>query len=119
MVKQVIVVNMKVPFPIGRFAAQSCHASLNAVLSMGKWLNKHTWCMDGIIPEVKNWLDLEPTKVVCKEFGEDELMALYSSAKNKGLPVGIMRDDGYLTAIAIGPALNIDIDPITRDLSLL
>ncbi len=119
MVKQVIVVNMKVPFPIGRLDAQSCHACGNAILSMGRWLNKSTFIIDGVKPEIRKWMDEEPTKVVCKEWGRDALMALYTEAKAKGLPCGMEEDDGFLTAIAIGPTFNMDIDPITKDLSLL
>lgn len=119
MVKQVIIVNTKVPMSIGRLAAQGAHASIAIFLDKGKWKDDTTFEISDLNSDMKYWMDESFTKVVLKTHGKGKLLRLADKAKRDNLPVSIIEDDGYTTAIAIGPCPNSLVDPITRKLSLL
>ena len=119
MVKQVIVVNMKVPMGIGRLAAQAAHASIGVFLDKGCWNTNGSFEISNISDAMKYWMDESFTKVVLKEWGEQKLINLVDKAKELNLPTYIMEDDGHLTAIAIGPGESEVIDYVTGKLTLL
>jgi peptidyl-tRNA hydrolase len=101
MIKQVIVLNMEVPFPLGRFSAMAAHASVGAVLEAD-----HT--------------DKEMfTKIITKTWGEDALHKLQKKAAHLGLPSKLVEDDGYVAALAIGPDHSEKIDKVTGHLVLI
>ena len=118
MVKQVIVLNMAVPMSIGRLAAQGAHASILAILNQGSW-NKNTFTIQDASSELKYWMKESFTKVFVKAWGFDSLFKLNAKATALGISSVYMEEDGYTTALAIGPHLSSKIDEITKDLPLL
>lgn len=120
---QKIIVNLDIPMSIGRIAAQAAHASWLSVLNHSEWVHQ-----DGIDelriktngkPDLHFWLKESFTKVMLRGFGDDMLLELKSKAEQAGLSIGLMEEDGHLTALAIGPNLSEDIDKITKGLHLL
>ena len=75
----------------------------------------------------QEWLEGVFTKVVCYVETEDELRALYQKAQEAHLPCSLIEDNGMtefhgvktVTAIAIGPAEDLYLRPITGHLPLL
>jgi len=73
------------------------------------------------------WLAGIFTKVCCRADSEEELLEIYEKAKAAGLPCCLITDAGKTefhgvptnTAVAVGPAMPEDIDPITGHLKLL
>jgi peptidyl-tRNA hydrolase len=102
-IKQVIVINMASKMPLGRLLAQAMHASTLNIIDRGKWDgDKLTIDATGDFP-LKKWLGEQFTKVVCKAWGEDQLLTIRDKAIKKGVHVSMMREDGEMTAIALGP----------------
>ena len=117
--KQVIVIRRDIKMGKGKAAAQAAHASCEAVmrvLSSGdpKWLR---W--------LEEWRGSGQEKVVLRVESEEELIAIYNKALDKGLPCSLVVDAGKTqlkpgtkTAVAIGPAPEELIDEITGHLKL-
>jgi len=114
--KQAIVVRTDIKMSKGKLAVQVAHASLIAAFKAyeryREWFEK--------------WWSSGQKKVVLKGGGEKDLMDLANKAREKDLPVSIVRDAGLtelepgtLTAIAIGPAPSKLIDDVTGELKLL
>jgi len=118
MVKQVLIVNMDTPMSVGRLAAQACHASIQVFLNIGKW-SENNFCINNVSDSMQYWMKESFTKVVCKVWGKEKLKELYEQAVSLKLPASIIEDDGYVTAVAIGPDDSKNINPLTRDLILL
>jgi PTH2 family peptidyl-tRNA hydrolase len=128
--KQVIVMKK---FPkarnmrTGKYIAQGAHASLGAVLSLGKMDDE---CQNLIIPLhnpfVYEWLIGRFTKVTCYVETDDELAAIYNAAKDAGIPTVLITDAGLtefnsvptLTAVGVGPDDEEKINKITGHLPL-
>ena len=98
----------------GKMVAQGAHASLKATLDN---IND---------PDIKWWLDNGMKKICVYCNSEDELTDLHKQALAAKLPCSIILDAGHtefnkptLTAVAIGPAKDSEIDKITKDLKLL
>ena len=111
--KQAIVLNASLKMGKGKAAAQASHASLEA---FQKTLENAR----------EEWRESGMEKVVLKVSSEKELLALYDKAKRKKLPCALIRDAGHtqvpagsITACAIGPADEREIDEITGELKLL
>jgi PTH2 family peptidyl-tRNA hydrolase len=109
--KQVIVVRADLKMGKGKLAAQVSHASLTAADKS---------------PYKKQWVKEGQKKTVLKCGGEKELMRLFQSAKDAGLPVSLIEDagrtqleSGTKTCVGIGPAPEEDVDKITGRLKLL
>lgn len=102
-VKQVIVVNLAAPMELGRLVAQACHSAVLNVLSRGSW-NEDTFSLTTQDFALKWWMKEQFTKVVCKAWGDDQMLAIKKEAEDNGLYVAMMQEDGYITSIAIGPA---------------
>ena len=126
--KQVLVMK-KFPkalnMPVGKYVSQGAHASLGAVLKMGK-LDEYGDNL--IIPLynvfVRDWLLGSFTKVTLYVETDEELTALYHAANSAGLPTALITDSGRtifagvptMTALGIGPGGSEEIDKITGHL---
>lgn len=117
MVKQVIVVNMAANMGIGRLAAQISHASVGALIKQGAF-EGDTFKLE-TDRYTKHWIQESFTKVVVKDWGNEKLEELKSKAEERGLPYFLMNEDGWNTALAIGPAENWRIQEITGEHILL
>jgi peptidyl-tRNA hydrolase len=102
-VKQVIVVNMAVPFPLGRLMAQIAHASMLNIVNRGTW-NGDKFSIDADDLALRFWLKDHYTKVVCKAWGKEQMMKIKAEAEKRKLYVALMEEEGFITALAIGPA---------------
>jgi len=114
-VKQVIVVRKDLGMKPGKIAAQSAHASLEA-LEKAKKKNPE---------KVKEWRETGMEKVILKVTSEKELLEIFMAAK-KELPTALIKDAGRTqvkagsaTCIGIGPAEENKIDKYTGRLKLL
>lgn len=113
MYKQVIVVRSDLKMSPGKLSAQVAHASLSSAGAADK-KTLAAWEAEG------------SKKVVLKVSGMNGLHDLKVKAKDLGLPCFLVRDAGHtqlepgtVTCLGIGPAKEIEIDKITKDLKLL
>jgi len=110
--KQAIIVRADLKMGKGKIAAQTAHASIEA---MGK-ADETT---------VAEWKQQGMKKVVLKVQSEKELLELFMRAKRE-LPCALIKDagltqieSGTATAVGIGPAEESKIDKFTKGLKLL
>jgi peptidyl-tRNA hydrolase len=115
--KQVIVCNMAVPFPIGRMFAQCAHASVMAVTDQGRWENGTLEIQTD--PSTEDWIRGNFTKVVVKAWGCEKLRDIYDRARYEKIPCSLMEEEGYVTAVALGPASSKTLHPLTHQLALM
>ncbi len=116
MYKQIIVIRTDLKMGKGKLAAQSSHASLGAYKKASR---TH--------PEiVKDWEMEGQEKVVLKVSGEEELFDYLQRAKDKDIPVEVIRDagrtqiaPGTITCFAAGPWKEEELDEIFGKLKLL
>ncbi len=97
----------------GKIAAQVAHASLDAYKRAST-------------TQKAEWEDNGAKKVVLKANTLEELFNIYNAAKKLHLPCSLIKDagktevkQGTVTAVAIGPAKEEDIDKITGKLKML
>ena len=129
--KQVIVMKK---FPkdrnmrTGKYIAQGAHASLGALLSIGRIdHNNQTLVIPLHNPFVYHWITGRFVKIAVYVETDEELLAINAAAKEAGLPTALITDAGLTefagiptkTCCAIGPEWSDDIDKITGHLSLL
>ncbi len=114
--KQSIVVRTDIKMGKGKTCAQVAHASLEAALEAMR--RKPEW--------FEEWRRQGQKKVVLKVNSEKELLEVFEKAKALGLPVALIRDAGLtqlepgtLTAVAVGPAPEEEVDKVTGKLKLL
>jgi len=114
-IKQVIVVRKDLGMKTGKIAAQSAHASIEA-LSKTEKKDPQT---------ASEWRESGMPKVVLKVNSEKELLELFMEVKNE-LPAALIKDAGRTqvkpgspTCIGIGPAEEAKIDKYTSKLKLL
>lgn len=113
--KLVILMRTDLGMGKGKMVAQGAHATSKATRSVGNSSNYNPWLVDG-----------EP-KIVLKVSSKEQLMELVKRAGNAKLPTGFIVDAGLtkfqgtatLTCGWIGPAVDAQIDHITKDLKLL
>lgn len=113
--QQVIVVRKDLNMRKGKMIAQSCHASVKAVIE-----NQHDY-------RVKRWLSDAFTKICVSVDSEEELLTVYGKAKLADMICTIIEDSGLtefhgvptLTCCAIGPATKSELQDITGSLKLL
>ncbi len=130
MIKQVIVVRKDLNMRKGKIAAQVAHASMKVFFDLR--INTFLYISEGIyIPlneEMREWVDGLFTKIVVSCNSEEELIDIYSKARNiKELPCCMIVDSGLTefhnqptrTVVAIGPAEEEKINAITGHLKLL
>lgn len=113
MYKQIILIRQDLRLPKGKAAAQSAHASVEAVLKSDPQIVK-LWRAEGM------------AKIVLKVKDQKELVKLFQQAKDHNLTAALITDAGRTviapgtkTAVAIGPDHEEKIDPLTENLSLL
>lgn len=110
--KQVIVARRDLGMGTGKVAAQVAHASLDAYEKADD-------------DAAREWKSGGQPKIVVRADDEETLLELTEQARRAGLVHALVRDagrtqldPGTVTALAIGPGREADIDPITGDLPL-
>lgn len=126
--KQVILVRTDINMNRGKIASQVAHASLGAILNYGFRVDQNNYVLNiGDNEYIHNWMDDKFTKICLEVTSEENLLELYSKAKEKGLNVSLIEDDGRTvfngvktkTCCAIGPDNPEIINEITGHLHLL
>ena len=115
-VKQAIIVRSDLELGTGKLAGQVAHAS---VAGYRKVLSQ--------FPQVaRKWEEEGEKKVVLKISNEKEMMSLFQSAKDTGIPASLIHDAGLTqispgtaTCFSIGPWNGEEIDKLTSELKLL
>ena len=122
----------------GKLAAQAAHAAMKVILDRMQvqeyakestiWEGCYVWHMTVFESEpLMRWLKGAFTKVVVYVENEEEMLALKERAEDAGLLTALITDAGRTefhgertnTCIAIGPAWDSELKPITGDLPLL
>ena len=112
---QKIVMNMETGMSLGRMYAQVAHASVLALLNRGTQTEQgFSLSFDGD-EGLKEWMQKAFTKVVVKGWGNEELTKLSAWAATAGVPVGNMEEDGWVTAVAVGPGPKHIVDQVVED----
>ena len=100
----------------GKLIVQACHASVEAS-ETAKKKNASLW---------EHWMDEGAKKVAVRVSSLDELLELEKKCRNYHLPMSLVIDRGLTqippntpTALAIGPAVEIEVDRLTGHLKLL
>lgn len=132
--KQVILIPKDLNISEGKMIAQACHASLAAILNLGKWKENEYGDNQFAInltpgdtqdDAVFHWLNKSFPKVTL-ECKQKDLEKYYKLAQEAGLPCSYIVDHGRTefdgvatpTCVAIGPAPREAIDAITKRLRL-
>lgn len=144
MIKQTIVIRKDLKMRRGKEIAQGSHASMafltKTIQRKYQEYTQHTPKYNqefdayrnniGFLlqfsPEVLTWCEKYFTKVCLQVNSEEELLDIYNKAKEAGLEVHIIEDEGVTefhnvktkTCLAIGPNKSEDIDKITSHLEL-
>jgi PTH2 family peptidyl-tRNA hydrolase len=110
--KQAIVARADLGMGEGKLAAQVAHAALRAAEAA-----------DGAVQ--REWKGEGQKKVVLRADGESRLFELADAAERAGLPHAVVRDAGHtqlepgtVTALAVGPARDDEVDRVTGELPL-
>ena len=110
--KQAIAARTDLGMGRGKLAAQVAHASLSAY-------------EDAAESARKAWKGSGQKKIVLKVSGEQAVFDVASAAERRGVPNAVIRDAGHtqldpgtVTAVAVGPADDDEVDAVTGDLSL-
>lgn len=119
MLKQVIIVRKDLNMRKGKMIAQGAHASLTAAYAALNDYQKVIYFQD--------WFHGDQRKIAVGAPDEETLHRIYAVALEAGLPAALIQDHGLTefggvptyTAVAIGPAEDEDVDPITGSLTLL
>jgi len=117
-ISQKIVVNMKAGMPIGRLAAQIAHASWLPIIDKSEWHNDEFRFDTTDYPGSQLWLKDQFTKVCLRGWGDEMLLEIKAKAEEAGLLVGLMEEDGFCTALAVGPGYTDEIDKILKPYAL-
>ncbi|MHA1791539.1 MAG: peptidyl-tRNA hydrolase Pth2 [Promethearchaeota archaeon] len=114
--KQVIVIRSDLKMGCGKKVAQGAHASILAA-EKARRETPSAW---------QAWFSGGQRKIVCKVSGKESLFILKQKAEHANIPCAVVQDAGLtqlppgtFTALGMGPALEDDLDPITRELKLL
>lgn len=132
--KQVIILRKDLNMRKGKMVAQGAHASMKVILD-NTVREYHLEGSRHVCHEIKiqrldeallDWINGTFTKICVGVNSYDELMEVFSQAKQAGLPCSLILDAGLTefdepthTAVAIGPADSDEIDKITGELKLL
>lgn len=114
--KLVVAVRTDLKLSPGKLAVQVAHAAVGcSVIAREK--DRKTF---------EAWLSEGQKKVVVKVRTAEDLFLLKDSARRRGLVSSLIADAGLteippgtVTCLGIGPAKNVDVDPITGDLALM
>jgi len=111
--KQSIIVRDDIKLSSGKLAAQVAHAAVTASDLAGK-------------DATREWKRGGQKKIVLRVPNLDDLIELQEIAKHQNIPTALVVDAGYtetppgtVTALGIGPALEKEIDKITKNLKLV
>jgi PTH2 family peptidyl-tRNA hydrolase len=128
--KSFVIDGKKITPRKGKMISQGSHASLKAILDYG-YITGEIDDLGFTIDlkensALKDWLTGSFTKVCCVVETEEEIVALYNKAKEKGLMCSLIQDAGLtefggvptITCCAIGPAWSDEVDEITGKLEL-
>ena len=126
MIKQVIVMRKDLNMRKGKMIAQGAHASMKVFFDRIEYLDT-SMKVNGITPQMLEWINGIFTKVVVSVKSEEELLDIQKQANEKGLPNALIKDVGKTefngiptyTCLAIGPDEAEEIDKITGELKLL
>jgi PTH2 family peptidyl-tRNA hydrolase len=124
-IKQVIVIRKDLNMRKGKMIAQGAHASMKVFFDRLKPLENGFSI--SLTPEMQQWIQGDFRKIVVYVNSEEELLEIYKQAFDSNLPCALIQDNGLTefngvktyTAVAIGPASDIKVDKITKDLPLL
>jgi PTH2 family peptidyl-tRNA hydrolase len=123
--KQIIIVRKDLNMRKGKMIAQGAHASMGAILGLcERDGDKLVLNMDD---RTLPWLTGRFKKICVYVNSEQELLDLYSAAKEAGLIASLIQDSGLTefggvktyTAVAVGPDREDKIDLICKHLPLL
>lgn len=132
-VKQVIVIRRDLKMRRGKEIAQGSHASMafltSRLIYWGGTItegNPHQPYAAHLSDAEAWWCAGKFTKVCCKLYSEAEMLELHEKASAAGLESQVIWDEGLtefggvktLTAMAIGPDWDYNLDPVTGDLEL-
>ena len=121
-IKQVILYRRDLKMRKGKIAAQVAHASLKVLLDRSEPTPGRPDAITlSLTPEMLEWTRVRFTKVVLSVEGEEQLLAAFEAAKQRGLPCALITDSGRTefhgeptrTTLAIGPASAQAIDEVT------
>ena len=121
MVKQTIVMRKDLNMRKGKMIAQGSHAVLAGVNQI-----EHGDSQEHQL-DLNEWYETSFAKITLSVDSEEELINIYNEAKEDGLNVYLIEDNGKTefkgvktkTCLAIGPHSNEKIDKITKNLKLL
>ena len=127
--KQVIVVRGDINFGTkGKLAAQVAHASLGSIVS-NAYVMEHDDSPTMCIPydsDLNKWFTEKFTKIVVKCQSEQELLDLAKKCEENGIRHSLIKDAGdtvfnepTYTCLGVGPAMEEDVDKITKHLKLM
>jgi len=123
--KQTIILRKDLNMCKGKMIAQGAHASLAAILSIGRRQgDDYVLQLD---ERIEPWLFGRFKKICVSVNSETELLAIYRQAKAAGLVAALIQDAGLTefggvptyTAVAVGPDRADRVDAITGTLPLL
>lgn len=128
--KQVILMRTDLNMRKGKMVAQGAHASLAVFMHTVTFMSEDDGTLVArfpVSPVAHAWLTGAFRKICLGVSSEAELVALFEQARELGLPCALLRDNGLTefkniptyTAVAIGPALDTEIDPVTQHLKPL
>jgi peptidyl-tRNA hydrolase, PTH2 family len=124
--KQVIVLRKDLNMRKGKMVAQGAHASMKVFFDRMVHLGLGVHQMEAST-EMHHWMTNAFTKICVSVNSEQELLDIYNSAKNEGIPCSLIQDAGRTefggvptyTAVAVGPDRSEVLDKITSKLPLL
>lgn len=131
--KQVIIIRKDLNMRKGKMIAQGAHASMKVFLD--RCLVRQYPCGANRLPSMRvdlnpamfDWVKETFTKITVYVNSEEELKNIYQKALDANIICSLIEDNGLtefhgiktLTAVAIGPAWEDEIDVITKHLPLL
>lgn len=125
-IKQVIVMRKDLNMRKGKMISQGSHASMKFLFDLS---SKDTEGFNFKYPDkdVKDWIESNFRKITVSVDSEQELLDIYNKAKEQGLIVSLITDNGLTefggvptnTCIAIGPCEDEKVNPLTSHLKLL
>lgn len=124
-IKQVIVIRKDLNMRKGKMVAQGAHASMAFMSKI--ILDQDPKFTDDFTEEQIQWMNGMFAKICVSVDSEEELLQIFSAAKEQNLTVELITDGGLtefhgqatITCLAIGPHQSEKIDPITSHLKLL
>jgi PTH2 family peptidyl-tRNA hydrolase len=128
--KQVIVMRKDLNMRKGKMVAQGAHASLKAVLDVGKWMKIGDVPYEIRVPMTEHiapWLTGLFKKICVSVDTEEEMIKIFNAAQLANIPCALITDSGLTefngvptnTCIAVGPAHEDVVNSLTGHLKLL